>query len=104
MRPQAADALVRLVQQGGRRVLRIARLSDARSTPMRLFPVDLTRPAKPEMNITSLKLFKVAVPLRKVVRHASFERSVSENLVVRVRLSDGVDRVRRGRASVLRHR
>jgi L-Ala-D/L-Glu epimerase len=42
------------------------------------------------MSITSLKLFKVAVPLRKVVRHASFERSVSENLVVRVLLSDGV--------------
>jgi L-alanine-DL-glutamate epimerase-like enolase superfamily enzyme len=42
------------------------------------------------MSITSLKLFKVAVPLRKVVRHASFERSVSENLVVRVRLSDGI--------------
>jgi L-alanine-DL-glutamate epimerase-like enolase superfamily enzyme len=41
------------------------------------------------MNISSLTLFKVAVPLRKVVRHASFERSVSENLVVRVRLSDG---------------
>jgi L-Ala-D/L-Glu epimerase len=42
------------------------------------------------MSISSLKLFKVAVPLKKVVRHASFERSVSENLVVRVRLSDCV--------------
>ena len=42
------------------------------------------------MSIFSLKLFKVAVPLKKVVRHASFERSVSENLVVRVTLSDGV--------------
>ena len=42
------------------------------------------------MSISSLKLFKVAVPLKKVVRHASFERSVSENLVVRVTLSDGV--------------
>jgi L-alanine-DL-glutamate epimerase-like enolase superfamily enzyme len=42
------------------------------------------------MSITSLRLFKVAVPLKKVVRHASFERSVSENLVVRVTLSDGV--------------
>ena len=31
----------------------------------------------------------MAVPLKKVVRHASFERSVSENLVVRVELSDG---------------
>jgi len=32
---------------------------------------------------------KVAVPLRKVVRHASFERSKSENLVVRINLTDG---------------
>jgi L-Ala-D/L-Glu epimerase len=42
------------------------------------------------MSISHLKLFKVAVPLKKVVRHASFERSVSENLVVRVTLSDGI--------------
>jgi L-Ala-D/L-Glu epimerase len=42
------------------------------------------------MSISSLKLFQIAVPLKKVVRHASFERSVSENLVVRVTLSDGV--------------
>jgi L-Ala-D/L-Glu epimerase len=42
------------------------------------------------MSITSLKLFTIAVPLKKVVRHASFERSSSENLVVRVTLSDGI--------------
>ncbi len=42
------------------------------------------------MSISSLDLFKVAVPLKKVIKHASFERSVSENLVVRVRLSDGI--------------
>ena len=42
------------------------------------------------MTISRLELFKVAVPLKKVVRHASFERAVSENLVVRVTLSDGV--------------
>ncbi|MGO9468918.1 MAG: enolase C-terminal domain-like protein [Isosphaeraceae bacterium] len=41
------------------------------------------------MTMTSLKLFRVAVPLKKVVRHASFERSVSENLVARVTLDDG---------------
>jgi L-alanine-DL-glutamate epimerase-like enolase superfamily enzyme len=41
------------------------------------------------MGIASLKLFHVAVPLKKVVKHASFERSVSENLVVRVTLADG---------------
>jgi muconate cycloisomerase len=41
------------------------------------------------MRIASLKLFRVAVPLKKVIRHASFERSESENLVVRVALADG---------------
>jgi L-Ala-D/L-Glu epimerase len=41
------------------------------------------------MRIASLRLFRVAVPLKKVIRHASFERSVSENLVVRVELADG---------------
>jgi len=41
------------------------------------------------MSISRLSLFRVAVPLRKVVRHASFERSVSENLVVRIELADG---------------
>ena len=42
------------------------------------------------MSISSLKLFKVAVPLKRVIKHASFERSESENLVVRVKLSDGI--------------
>jgi muconate cycloisomerase len=42
------------------------------------------------MTISSLMLYKVAVPLKKVVRHASFERSTSENLVVRVALREGV--------------
>ncbi len=41
------------------------------------------------MSIVGLRIYRVAVPLRKVVKHASFERSVSENLVVRVELSDG---------------
>ncbi len=41
------------------------------------------------MRIAGLKLYHVAVPLKKVVKHASFERSVSENLVVRVELADG---------------
>ena len=40
-------------------------------------------------SIVGLKLYRAAVPLKKVVKHASFERSVSENLVVRVELSDG---------------
>ena len=42
------------------------------------------------MSISSLKLFKIAVPLKRVIKHASFARSESENLVVRVTLSDGV--------------
>jgi L-Ala-D/L-Glu epimerase len=41
------------------------------------------------MSISQLKLYKIAVPLKKVVKHASFERSVSENLVLRITLSDG---------------
>ena len=41
------------------------------------------------MRIVGLRLYRVAVPLKKVVKHASFERSVSENLVARVELDDG---------------
>jgi muconate cycloisomerase len=42
------------------------------------------------MRIAGLKLYRVAVPLKKVVRHASFERAESENLVVRLTLASGV--------------
>ena len=41
------------------------------------------------MRIVGLRLHRVVVPLKKVVKHASFERSASENLVVRVELADG---------------
>jgi muconate cycloisomerase len=41
------------------------------------------------MHISKLTLYKVAVPLKRVIRHASFERSGSENLVVKVTLGDG---------------
>lgn len=41
------------------------------------------------MSIVGLRLYRAAVPLKKVIKHASFERSVSENLVARVELSDG---------------
>ncbi len=37
----------------------------------------------------NLTLYKVAVPLKRVVRHASFERTESENLIVKVTLADG---------------
>lgn len=39
--------------------------------------------------VRSLDLFHVRVPLRKPIRHASFERTESDNLVVRVTLDDG---------------
>lgn len=41
------------------------------------------------MSISKLTLYKVAVPLKRAVRHASFARTESENLVVRATLSDG---------------
>jgi muconate cycloisomerase len=37
----------------------------------------------------SLDLYHVLVPLRKPIKHASFERSTSDNLIVRVTLEDG---------------
>ncbi len=43
------------------------------------------------MTISSLKLYKIAVPLKRVVRHASFERTESQNLIVRVTLPDGTN-------------
>jgi muconate cycloisomerase len=45
---------------------------------------DLQRPS-----VRCLTLHRVAVPLKKPVKHASHERTVSENLVVRVELDDG---------------
>jgi muconate cycloisomerase len=41
------------------------------------------------MSVRSIDLYHVAVPLKKVVRHASHERATSDNLVVRVTLDDG---------------
>jgi L-alanine-DL-glutamate epimerase-like enolase superfamily enzyme len=37
----------------------------------------------------SIDLYHVLVPLKKAIKHASFERTHSDNLIVRVRLSDG---------------
>ncbi len=37
----------------------------------------------------SLDLYHILVPLKKPIRHASFERATSDNLVVRVTLADG---------------
>ncbi|MBY0395913.1 MAG: dipeptide epimerase, partial [Thermoleophilia bacterium] len=41
------------------------------------------------MTIAALDLFRVAVPLKQKIRHASHERTDSENLIARVTLSDG---------------
>ena len=41
------------------------------------------------IGVRSLDLYHVLVPLRKPIRHASFERTDSDNLVVRVTLTDG---------------
>src|SRR5919112_1080168 len=41
------------------------------------------------MGLRSIDLFHVAVPLKKPIRHASHERTSSDNLVVRVTLDDG---------------
>ena len=41
------------------------------------------------MALTSLELFHVAVPLKKAIKHASHERTVSDNLIVRATLRDG---------------
>ena len=41
------------------------------------------------MQISRLTLYKIAVPLKRVVRHASFSRTESENLIAKVTLADG---------------
>jgi muconate cycloisomerase len=41
------------------------------------------------MSLKSIALYHVAVPLKRAIRHASHERSTSDNLVVRVTLDDG---------------
>jgi muconate cycloisomerase len=41
------------------------------------------------MKLRSITLHHVAVPLRKPIKHASHERTTSENLVVRAELDDG---------------
>jgi L-Ala-D/L-Glu epimerase / N-acetyl-D-glutamate racemase len=41
------------------------------------------------MSVRAIDLYHVAVPLKKMIRHASHERTTSDNLVVRVTLDDG---------------
>ena len=64
------------------------------------------------MNIRRIGLFRVVVPLKKIVKHASHTRVESENLVVRVELAAGRsamargsrDRTSRARRSIRRSR
>ena len=55
------------------------------------------------MNIRRIGLFRVIVPLKKIVKHASHSRVESENLVVRVELASGQVGLWRGCASRLCH-
>jgi L-alanine-DL-glutamate epimerase-like enolase superfamily enzyme len=41
------------------------------------------------MTLRSIDLFHIAVSLKRAIRHASHERTTSDNLIVRVTLSDG---------------
>ena len=43
------------------------------------------------MKIESLTLYHLTVPLRKPFRHATQERATSENFLVGVKLSEGVE-------------
>ena len=59
----------------------------ADSSPPAIAPV--ASPRRDGAAIRRIVLHRVEVPLKKPVKHASFERSTSENLVVRVELDDG---------------
>jgi muconate cycloisomerase len=41
------------------------------------------------MRVTELRAYHVRIPLRRSIRHASYSRSESDNLIVRCRLEDG---------------
>ena len=42
------------------------------------------------MRVVELTAYQVRIPLRRVIRHATFVRTATDNIVVRCRLSDGV--------------
>ncbi|AMV39453.1 dipeptide epimerase [Planctomyces sp. SH-PL62] len=52
-------------------------------------PCPSPRSSSRGVSIRRLTLYRVEVPLKKPVKHASHERTTSENLVVRVELDDG---------------
>ena len=49
----------------------------------------ISTPRRSGLSIKQVSLFRVAVPLKKKIKHASHDRTMSENLVVRVELGDG---------------
>src|SRR5947209_109268 len=61
---------------------RTRKLGKARRRGARRTPKRMTGPR-------SIDLHHVRVPLKKPIKHASFERADSDNLVVRVTLADG---------------
>ncbi len=48
-----------------------------------MFPFADSPTGETLMSVRSIDLYHVAVPLKKTIRHASHERVVSDNLVVR---------------------
>ncbi len=56
------------------------------------------------MRVVELEARHVRIPLKRKITHASHVRTETDNVVVRCVLSDGIGRLRRGRAARLRHR
>src|SRR5271165_5649657 len=51
--------------------------------------MDVSSPIRSTTRIRRIELFRVRVPLKKEIKHASHSRTESENLVVRVELANG---------------
>ena len=51
--------------------------------------MDVFSPVRSTTRIRRIELFRVRVPLKKEIKHASHSRTESENLVVRVELANG---------------
>ena len=51
--------------------------------------MDVSGPVRSTTRIRRIELFRVRVPLKKEITHASHSRTESENLVVRVELANG---------------
>ena len=51
--------------------------------------MDVSSPVGSTTRIKRIELFRVRVPLKREIKHASHSRTESENLVVRVELANG---------------